>query len=944
MYASEEGAPLVVKPSSSSSEEEEEVEGCCVSEETPWATSTGRRVALVVGIGASFVGLSVLFISQVEVRGFEEVKIGGDFVTSFDRTTPFACTPRRCQWTNGNAFCVDCDEVAFGVPFEGSRNLSGAEITLRGNSECSCESSNVAAGHLSTREYFGYGRAVATARFLGEARGSSAQIACFALFSELGGKSSRDEMNFCVDTKTRRRLSLSWVKGSFTHSITYDPGFDPRAEFREYALEWNATAMRWAVDGEIAYERMEGGCGRGPAIENATSVTYSKYENGEWHYEDFFGDECEFSFDPSSSSTLTEPMQIRFVAHPLGAVSSDDIFSRTDLVSVSYENHLDDRWRSKWDGYRYDCWTRVGGDSKKLRSGDCGKYGVRYFLNLAKDFFPWILALILGVFCGTIFGTCARLSRRQQQQQQQKTKKSNLAAAASWTPVGIAGIYAPRGSRTRCVLWVLFLAILAASFAPFAKSWWHLLSLRETEASFFNTVVLGLALMQTFHFIALLFTPLPSGTNKTNNIAGLVGVVIPCHRSAKEIAKTIESVLAAGILKQHVVVVDNANAQTPPDNTMEVVSGYGVHYQYVPIGLKSLALKKGVAALPATAKFVLHIDDDTILPESMIFDGRHFDTDPAVCAVSYGIVCFRDGTVQRLVDFELALWSHWRLYRAKHAATAWFCHGIAGLWRRDRLAAALEQHPYLPFGEDGWLGAISLANGDRISQELRCSVVTFAPPRLFPGGSRLQGYGAASVWKQRSMRWFVNAPRRLPYIALWFLFYSSSDRSFVADLLFRVEVARHVVITMVILAYPCFLLRVFFDNTWLDLLYLKLVLFVLDLLLYAGINYILWRDHRARASLDTVLLYPFYRTFLRAAYVFGHWRCILYYIPCVPMRTGEYLTADDPFFFFKPTFANFFKWLTSRPFYYVPDRTPINYQQPADAKKLLASENNPFET
>ena len=122
-----------------------------------------------------------------------------------------------------------------------------------------------------------------------------------------------------------------------------------------------------------------------------------------------------------------------------------------------------------------------------------------------------------------------------------------------------------------------------------------------------------------------------------------IGVLVPCHRSAAEIGRTIESILANGIRAAHVMIIDNANAPSSPDDTEAVVAKYpGVVYLYVPIGLKANALCVGASRLPPTCKHVFHFDDDTIMPPGMVFDERHFD-DPTTAAVSYDISCFQDG-------------------------------------------------------------------------------------------------------------------------------------------------------------------------------------------------------------------------------------------------------------------------------------------------------------
>ena len=86
-----------------------------------------------------------------------------------------------------------------------------------------------------------------------------------------------------------------------------------------------------------------------------------------------------------------------------------------------------------------------------------------------------------------------------------------------------------------------------------------------------------------------------------------------------------------------------------------------------------------------------------------------------VSAVSFGIEMFHANACEAAVDFEFkklslkwALMSHW--------ATVWFCFGIVGLWRRDRLEAAVAHHPFLPFGEDAWLGMLNLLQGHAMVQ------------------------------------------------------------------------------------------------------------------------------------------------------------------------------------------------------------------------------------
>eukprot|EP00466_Bigelowiella_natans_P005922 jgi/Bigna1/78978/fgenesh1_pg.58_\ len=117
-----------------------------------------------------------------------------------------------------------------------------------------------------------------------------------------------------------------------------------------------------------------------------------------------------------------------------------------------------------------------------------------------------------------------------------------------------------------------------------------------------------------------------------------IGVIVPCHKSEKEIGKTLMSILKH-IQARNIIVVDNANAELPPDNTRS--------------GLKTRALWEGVNLLPLEVDFVIHIDDDTIFPENMVFDITHFKDEK--------------------VDREFLLFSQFRYFRAIYS-TAWFCH------------------------------------------------------------------------------------------------------------------------------------------------------------------------------------------------------------------------------------------------------------------------------
>ncbi|CAE7729725.1 icaA, partial [Symbiodinium pilosum] len=211
-----------------------------------------------------------------------------------------------------------------------------------------------------------------------------------------------------------------------------------------------------------------------------------------------------------------------------------------------------------------------------------------------------------------------------------------------------------------------------------------------------------------------------------------IGCIVPCHQSAAEIADTVASLLMF-LEPEHIIVVDNGNSVEPLDDTREVLKQLNpsVKYAWLPIGHKANALWKGLSLMPDEVEYIMHIDDDTELPENCIFDESVWN-DPRVHGVSYGIRVRPLGIVQSLVDWEFRRISQCRLFESTYS-TVWFQHGIIGIWRRKAFKETLQDHPFLPFGEDNWNGTINLLKQRTMAQELRSCVKTYAPGAFFPG-------------------------------------------------------------------------------------------------------------------------------------------------------------------------------------------------------------------
>lgn len=437
---------------------------------------------------------------------------------------------------------------------------------------------------------------------------------------------------------------------------------------------------------------------------------------------------------------------------------------------------------------------------------------------------------------------------------------------------------------TRAILWISLVLLGACIFL-----WLDIA----------NGVYLGKALVfyptlyYLVQFAALCAFPLPEKGDHRNNPEYLsrIGCVIPCHKSADEVVHTVKSVLAF-CKPEHIVVVDNGNSLHPLDDTEARLRELEprVQYRWLPVGHKCNALWVGLHALPESAEFVMHIDDDTVLPPDMVFDENVWEH-KETAAVSYGISMYQTGTVESLVDFEFKLISH-HLNILSRTSSVVFCYGIIGLWRRKAFRDRLHEHPYLPWGEDSWIGHINMLKNAQIRQENRSFVSTYAPSALLPfSGSREQGYGAANVWKQRTQRWFCNQPRRFPH-RLAALFSYRHDTT-VGNVFFRIELLTQIKSTIMVLALPLHCVACIW-RSGLMAPGLTAAKFLASTTVKGWVfcflvNYVLWRRRpELQVSLRTIFLMPFYQVFLAAAMVVGHWRCVLYYIPFVPMRHGLY--------------------------------------------------------
>lgn len=118
------------------------------------------------------------------------------------------------------------------------------------------------------------------------------------------------------------------------------------------------------------------------------------------------------------------------------------------------------------------------------------------------------------------------------------------------------------------------------------------------------TVAVGLVFFATvsglYAFAPLLvtFEPEPAATaqvvdDETVSGANETALIIPCYRSEKLIAATIEAAMIASFPASSIFIIANGNSFTPLDNTEDICKKYSVNHFWCPVGSKIVAQYAG---------------------------------------------------------------------------------------------------------------------------------------------------------------------------------------------------------------------------------------------------------------------------------------------------------------------------------------------------------------
>lgn len=245
-------------------------------------------------------------------------------------------------------------------------------------------------------------------------------------------------------------------------------------------------------------------------------------------------------------------------------------------------------------------------------------------------------------------------------------------------------------------------------------------------------------------------------------------VIIPCHHALEEIKKNRENLQNKF---KYIFIADNNNKNEVDYDLQAFCEENNLIYRYYNIPCKTNAILQTAYYIkdnfPFLDKIVL-LDDDTVLGKDFFI--RTDLLSESTCA---GYTCTigiqkseKSNMIEEWIDFEYRTISYRN--RSRNFHTLKFLHGIICVYKLSSLLRIYEWNTCnvggLPFGEDAFSGIQARNCGYKLKQDHQNIVYTFCPTKIFNferRNTRVQGYGASSLFKQRVMRWYLSWPRRL---------------------------------------------------------------------------------------------------------------------------------------------------------------------------------------
>ena len=469
----------------------------------------------------------------------------------------------------------------------------------------------------------------------------------------------------------------------------------------------------------------------------------------------------------------------------------------------------------------------------------------------------------------------------------------------------------PKEKYFRAFIWYILLAAIAYGLY-ISYSYLY----RETSFIFDlhdSLKLIGFAFIISIYFVITLI--IASTTNvkaidtdkpKDQDFIDQICVLIACHNSEDVVGDTLESALKT-FRGEQLYVADNNNSPQPlNDETKKICERYGANYLYFPIGNKGNALKCALKIIDPKYKYVLTLDDDTLLPPHFNPNKKYFEEDETVSSIGFGIKMKDLNTMsEKLADFEYKL-NSLRDY-AKNDISTFFIVGIAGLWKRNIFDSIININPtstksYLlnkdlgyesPYAEDSFNGLLSRLLGYKQKMDFDNFVESYAPPRFFYSwqdfcgtSGNISGYNSLNHYAQRALRWYRSQLNRLPQEIYLMLVYNAAHVNdnicvkIIKNIKYRLEVIWQIILLYFasgIIINSYFLLG---QGEYMKWIYIHAGLYLFGILSNLVTNYIIFRNRPdLKISLSVILLYPLFTTFVAFCRMIGVIGALTYFIP-----------------------------------------------------------------
>eukprot|EP00475_Leptophrys_vorax_P001351 TRINITY_DN10717_c0_g3_i2.p1 TRINITY_DN10717_c0_g3~~TRINITY_DN10717_c0_g3_i2.p1 ORF type:complete len:541 (-),score=121.51 TRINITY_DN10717_c0_g3_i2:97-1719(-) len=364
--------------------------------------------------------------------------------------------------------------------------------------------------------------------------------------------------------------------------------------------------------------------------------------------------------------------------------------------------------------------------------------------------------------------------------------------------------------------------------------------------------------------------------------------IIPCHKAAAGISPVLETVTKI-FEPQNVWIADNSNLPSPPDNLREIAESFGVRYLYYPLGNKTNAMYEALKEAKQDnprIEYVVFLDDDTVLQESFFVRTDLFLEDDHLAGYCPNIVIQKSppwNMWEYAVDMEYRMISFHNATTG-HYHTVKFLHGIVCVYRVDRAMVLFEMNACndwgLPYGEDALAGLQARSYNWSLAQDELNTAFTFCPRTAFFSDGREQGFGAASLFKQRCLRWYTSWPRRVAREIV--IFFSYDAGSLIGNITQRMETVYYFYLCIIMTIWPYFLIKITFfgsDNAFAVWGWLHFFLFLTAM--FTGVCRNFGMPKALRVEWQSTLLYPILASFCSYLYGISFLVCLFYFIPFV---------------------------------------------------------------